>query len=79
MRELKNYYSRLVDCQELAAFMTEDGVDVFGGSAAIKTCLNCGHTELPSEVREIIDSVNIEKRKTSLSPTRLHVFSNCLL
>ncbi len=71
MRESKVYHHRLVDCQENVAFATEDGINVFSGSTAIQTCLNCGHTELPSDVKEVIDSSISEKRKSPLFPTKL--------
>jgi hypothetical protein len=71
MRESRIYHHRLVDCQEHVAFTTVDGIDVFKGSNAIKTCLNCGHSELPSEVKENIDSSIHEKRKKPLVPTKL--------
>jgi hypothetical protein len=71
MKESKNFHHRLVDCQEHVAFATEDGVNVFSGSAAIKTCINCGHSELPREVKEILDSSISEKRKTPLFQTKL--------
>lgn len=71
MRESKIYHHRLVDCQENVAFTTEDGINVFNGSTAIQTCLNCGHSELPSEVKENIDSSINEKRKNPLFPTKI--------
>jgi hypothetical protein len=71
MRESKIYHHRLVDCQDHVAFTIEDGINVFSGSAAIKTCINCGHSELPSEVKEIIYSSISEKRKNPLFPTKL--------
>ncbi|MBY0146024.1 hypothetical protein [Neobacillus niacini] len=71
MKESKIFHHRLVDCQEHVAFTTEDGINVFSGSAAIKTCINCDHSELSSEVKEIIDSSISEKRKNPLFPTKL--------
>jgi hypothetical protein len=71
MRESKIYHHRLVDCQEHVAFAMEDGINVFSGSTAIQTCLNCGYSELPSEVKEIIDPSISEKRKNPLFPTKL--------
>lgn len=71
MKESKIHHHRLVDCQEHVAFTTEDGINVFSRSPAIQTCLNCGHSELPSEVKEIIDSSISEKRKNPLFPTKL--------
>ena len=71
MRESKIYHHRLVDCQEHVAFAMEDGITVFNGSTAIQTCLNCGHSELPSEVKEIIDPSISEKRKNPLFSTEL--------
>ncbi|MEH7013593.1 hypothetical protein V7087_22760 [Neobacillus niacini] len=71
MKESKIHHHRLVDCQEHVAFTTVDGINVFSRSAAIQTCLNCGHSELACEVKEIIDSSNSEKRKNPLFPTKL--------
>jgi hypothetical protein len=79
MRESKISYHRLVDCQDHVAFTTEDGINVFGGSAAIQKCLNCGYTELPIEVKEIIDPGISEKRKNPQSPTQLYTITRNLL
>ena len=79
MRESKTYYHRLVDCQENVAFTTVDGMEVFKRSTAIQTCLNCGHSELPSEVKENIDSSIHEKRKKPLVPTKLFELTNGFL
>ncbi|WHX98899.1 hypothetical protein [Neobacillus sp. DY30] len=68
MRESKIHHHRLVDCQEHVIYATEDGINVFIGSAAIQTCLNCGHSEIPSELKEIIDPSIKEPRK---NPTKL--------
>lgn len=63
MRESKISYRRLVDCQEYGAFIFEDGINMFAVNINNQTCLNCGHTELPTEVKEILDPPNeMEKR-----------------
>lgn len=65
------YHLRFVECEENDAFMPEDGINVFSGSAAIKTCLICINTDLPSMVKEIVSPYVIAKRMESHSPIQL--------
>lgn len=71
MRESKIHHRHLVDCRDHITYATEDGINVFSGSAAIQTCLNCGHSEIPGELKEIIDPSMKETRKNPLFPTKL--------
>lgn len=79
MWESKISYHRLIDVQEHVAFTFEDGIDVLGGSAAISTCLNCGFTELPVEVKETIDLTIKERLKIPPSSTQIYTITQDLL
>lgn len=63
MRESKISYRRLVDRQEHGAFIFEDGINMFVVNINNQTCLNCGHTELTPEVKEILDPPNVMEKR----------------
>ncbi len=72
MKEPVKNNHRIIDCEEHAVFMFDDGIDVLGKSAVTKTCLNCSHSELPYEGKDAIDLLMNESHQNPLFPALLH-------
>lgn len=79
MRESPIISHRFADCQDNLIFLLEDGIDVFGGRAAIPTCLNCSHRELSIDEKEAVDPSITESHKKPHFPTCLHNLKKDLL
>jgi hypothetical protein len=72
MREPVKNTHRIIDCEDHAVFMLDDGIDVLGKSAVMKTCHNCNHSELPNDGKQAIDPPLDESQKNPQFPAFLH-------
>jgi predicted nucleic-acid-binding Zn-ribbon protein len=70
---------RIMDCEEHAGFMLDDGIDVISKSAITQTCHNCNHSELPNEGKEAVDPSTNEGHKNPQFPLFLHNWFRDLL
>lgn len=73
MRESKNCHHRFAIHEEIVAFMTDDGINLFGSGARFQKSISCGHTEFPVETDEMIEAVLTEKRNHPNSPKNIHL------
>lgn len=72
MREPVKNTHRIIDCEDHAVFLLDNGIDATGKSAVMKTCHNCNHLELPNEEKQAVDPSINESQKNPQFPAFLH-------